>query len=751
MTSQLTLSSYNSTGFGPGKPEYIADLVKLSDFVLLQEHWLRKSQFHRIKNIPCDKNINILSHDVSAIDDNIFINGRGYGGCSIIWKSTLNGKVMPIIMNSNRICAVQVSLQSVTVLIFNVYMPCDVRSNDNELVEIYGEIISKCNEMDCSNFIIGGDLNTCMKRTDSFFTKHLHYICDTEYMKPCSNFNNQNIKYTFTSPVDHGTHVIDHFLVNNGLFNYITEYTSIHNGANLSFHSPILVKFMFNVEYFKHAPREYASKPKWQEANDQELYNYGVALDDNLDAISIPWDAMRCADMKCTDHSLHCHDIQVFHDMLMESCISACEANIPYTSCSKNNNCRNIAGWNNYVKPYKEASLFWHNVWKDCGAPRNAVVADVMRRARAKYHQAVKYVKQNQDSIKKENMANALLSNNKRDFWKEIKKINKNNNCLPNLIDDVTGNQDISNHFSSKYESLYNSVSYNEADMKSLMKRFDCIIDNFEIDINGKSNSVITVNMVNDVVEGISQVKHNKKDGYGVVYTDHFINATHKMFVYLSLLFNAMVFHGFSPDGFSIATIQPLIKDKRKSINNSDNYRAIALSSPLAKVFDWIILNKQSSVFETCDLQFGFKAKSSTSKCSFALMETINYFQSNNSEVYVLLLDATRAFDRVNYVKLFQLLIDRGLNPLVIRCLLYMYTNQHLNVSWNNHMSNYFDSSNGVKQGGVLSPILFAIYIDELLTRLKCSGYGCMIGHIYCGAFGYMLMICQLLLPLFMH
>ena len=56
--------------------------------------------------------------------------------------------------------------------------------------------------------------------------------------------------------------------------------------------------------------------------------------------------------------------------------------------------------------------------------------------------------------------------------------------------------------------------------MKSLTKRLDCIIDNFEIDINGKSNSIITVH---DVVEGISQVKHNKKDGYGVVYTDHFL------------------------------------------------------------------------------------------------------------------------------------------------------------------------------------------------------------------------------------
>ena len=42
-----------------------------------------------------------------------------------------------------------------------------------------------------------------------------------------------------------------------------------------------------------------------------------------------------------------------------------------------------------------------------------------------------------------------------------------------------------------------------------------------------------------------------------------------------------------------------------------------------------------------------------------------------------------------------------------------------------------------MKQGGVLSPILFSVYIDELLTRLKHSGYGCMVGHVYCGAFAY--------------
>ena len=198
-----------------------------------------------------------------------------------------------------------------------------------------------------------------------------------------------------------------------------------------------------------------------------------------------------------------------------------------------------------------------------------------------------------------------------------------------------------------------------------------------------------------------------------------------------------MINHSYSPDGFNIATIQPLIKNKRKSMNDSNNYRAIALSSPLAKIFDWVVLNKYNDKFITNDLQFGFKPKSSTTSCTFALLETVNYFQENNTDVYVLLLDATKAFDRVNYIKLFRLLLNRGLNPLVVKCLLYMYTNQHLNIAWNNCMSRYFATSNGVKQGGVLSPILFSVYIDELLTELKKSGYGCMIGHVYCGAFGY--------------
>ena len=81
--------------------------------------------------------------------------------------------------------------------------------------------------------------------------------------------------------------------------------------------------------------------------------------------------------------------------------------------------------------------------------------------------------------------------------------------------------------------------------------------------------------------------------------------------------------------------------------------------------------------------------------------------------VYVLLLDASKAFDKVAFNVLFNELRDRSLCPKITKLLYYMYTNQERSVRWGSEHSNYFNVSNGVKQGGVISPILFSCYIDK--------------------------------------
>ena len=118
------------------------------------------------------------------------------------------------------------------------------------------------------------------------------------------------------------------------------------------------------------------------------------------------------------------------------------------------------------------------------------------------------------------------------------------------------------------------------------------------------------------------------------------------------------------------------------------------------------------------DLQFGYKKQSSTIVCTSLLIDTIEYYKKNNINCYMLLLDASKAFDRVEYVNLFNKLRERKLCPIVLRLLMNIYVNQSLQVRWNSMISEKFSIANGVKQGGVLSPISFSILV--LLVLRKC-------------------------------
>ena len=82
-------------------------------------------------------------------------------------------------------------------------------------------------------------------------------------------------------------------------------------------------------------------------------------------------------------------------------------------------------------------------------------------------------------------------------------------------------------------------------------------------------------------------------------------------------------------------------------------------------------------------------------------------------------LDVSKAFDHVDHSLLFRKLLQRHLSPVVVRILLSWYMNQRACVLWNRYLSRRFSISNGVRQGGVLSPILFMIYIDDLLVELE--------------------------------
>ena len=102
-----------------------------------------------------------------------------------------------------------------------------------------------------------------------------------------------------------------------------------------------------------------------------------------------------------------------------------------------------------------------------------------------------------------------------------------------------------------------------------------------------------------------------------------------------------------------------------------------------------------------------------------------------------LLIDASKAFDRVSHSTLLKILREHSVCPTVLRLLYNMYKHSEIQVRWKDNLSIPFALNNGVKQGGVRSPILFTLYINGFLERLKSSGLGCHIGRMCAGAFGY--------------
>ena len=81
--------------------------------------------------------------------------------------------------------------------------------------------------------------------------------------------------------------------------------------------------------------------------------------------------------------------------------------------------------------------------------------------------------------------------------------------------------------------------------------------------------------------------------------------------------------------------------------------------------------------------------------------------------------------------------MDRKIPAIVLRLLLNMYLKHSTRVTWNGFLSADFAVENGVKQGGILSPILFCVYMDVLLNRLQDARIGCHMGRTYLAALAY--------------
>jgi hypothetical protein len=168
-----------------------------------------------------------------------------------------------------------------------------------------------------------------------------------------------------------------------------------------------------------------------------------------------------------------------------------------------------------------------------------------------------------------------------------------------------------------------------------------------------------------------------------------------------------------------------------------DEFRGITVSPVISKLFEHCLLRKFSKYLGSSDAQLGFKQSIGCNHAIFSIKQIIDYYANNGSTVNLCTLDISKAFDKVNYYILFIKLLDRNVPKHLVNILISWYFNSFVRVRWMSELSSSFKLNAGVRQGGVLSPVLFALYVNDLLFNLHKSKLGCIIRGLTVNSFMY--------------
>lgn len=629
-------------------------------------------------------------------------------------------------------------------LLLNCYMPVDnykqheVDEKFNEAVDHIDRITTENNEV--LYVLICGDLNIDLARDNA----HARHMWDfTERNNLVFAQLSTNAKYTYTySDVRNGNPIssaIDHFIVSDNLFGSITSVTNVgeeaaniatgslsNNVLNPSKHSVLKMSIKKPINYIPlNKPRLESNRIAWHKVTETHKKDYSDKITDLLSVIELPDVITNCDNVLCTDTD-HIEQLEVYCIQLIDICLKAGEISFPH---AKSKQKKIIPGWKDNIQPLLDNALLKSWEYKQNGSPKDGPLYEEMRKARHDYHYAIKHARKNENNIRKAKMAECVAFNKNRDFWKEHGKINQNKRKRPPHIDNKVQNEDINQVFTNKYKDLYNCNPSDEEIIKELNTAIEKDLQQYK-----GNQHVISVDKVN---KAIGRLKSDKSDGSKGLYSNHLIYAPHIMKVHLALLLTTMHIHGYTPHDMLNGTLLSILKDKFGNKCDSDNYRGICLCSSITKMYEWIIVDEYQDILRTSNLQHSFKKKHSTMMCSLSLKEVVKYYHNRGSRVYGCFIDASKAFDRLRHDRLFKLLRQRGLPPIILRLIMDMYRRQSSRTVWDNCHSDYFSAKNGVRQGGVASPILFTVYMDELLCRLEKTKVGCYVGHEWYGSLGY--------------
>ena len=724
MASYLRVLSLNCHGYNLGMQSYLYRIRDDYDIILLQETWLSDCTCSKL-DVFSDR---FMVYHSSAMENKIMSGimcGRPFGGTAVLVRQELATSCYRIATDNSRItCICLRNSRGPDLIVCSVYMPWADRSLEHvvEYEACMGCLQGVVDRHASCQFIIGGDFNVAKHSCNncSLYVKQFVECNDMLWLDMLDG----ECDYTYHSDVNSHYSLLDYFIVSPSTVNGCKSVKVLNDGDNPSDHYAI--SCFVNVctdtaEAAASGVHNNSSKNVKLNWNNADISAYASKVCEFLGSIHIPTDTLLCRGSCKTNHDVvldkYYNDIKMCLHMAATCCVPSVKMGIQKH------------WWTPELDELKQQCIDATNLWKSVGRPRSGDINNNRVRCKLKYKNTIKEAAANADSALNDDLYEKLCNKNNTAFWKAWRKRFCSRNQKPtSTLNGCSGDENIRQEFNKYFMS---TVIPNTADADDCYKQK---VDDLLKCSSEQSAPLIDVNLLQDCVY---EMKNNKAPGYDGICSEHVKYGGAQLLVHLCLLFNAMIAHSFVPADFCFGMIVPLLKNKHGDASRLDMYRGITLSSAVSKLFESVLVAMFGESIRSSDLQFGFKRNSSCSHAIFTFNESVRYFMKNGSRVHCVSLDAAKAFDKVLHFGLFYKMLSKGVSAVFVKILIYWYSRLQSAVLWKSVLGECFKVVSGVRQGGVLSPYLFALYIDDVIDDVKASGYGIYIGSVFIGCILY--------------
>lgn len=681
---------------------YITKISQSYDIIYLSELWITEAEKHLLHNY--NHNFHVLFQP--AIQG---ISGRPFGGTALLIKKTLP-KPDLILKNDFSTC-VKLNLKRHNLLIMGVYLQSTSKDPNcketyfSQLATISGIIKQFINSTEP---IILGDFQSCPTThqtervsNQNTLTETLNNFITDHQLTPIDITNGSGPTFTYHHISLQNKSYIDHILTSNNVTNEILDVRVLpHHYLNTSDHLPVVCEMITEPSDHHHQYHTNESHhiPNYMWNNDTFVKNYSSLVSQHL-AIS--------SDFQNIDEELsHLHEtlkkcaIQTYNDL-------------------KKTDFRFIDTkhwWNSDLSKKRKVLQQMFNIWRDNHFPKdpNDVSFNRYRFARKDFRLFVKKCK-NQSTTNHYINIEKVKKTKPRSYWKEI-RLAKSDDSKLYTINNKSNIPDITNEFNAHFDHLLNTPRTKNIDNDTSNKLLTDLLDNLE---NNRENDFHVTD--HDVFNAIQSLNKNKTFDPLDIKAEHFIHCSNdKVLTYLSNLINKILSSPRLPPVLATSHIIPIIKSHRKPIKDPNNYRGISLIPTLTKIIEKLILQKCPQLKNHKSTQFGFTSDASTIHAELLIRDTISYYNTKHSPVYICSLDAEKAFDCCNWHLLFQKLKQKNILPdIVLRFLIKLYMNGEASTKYKNVISTPFRLAQGVRQGSILSPYLYNLYTEDIIDRIQ--------------------------------